>query len=329
MKYNFNNQNGECMKIHVVEPLAIPGEKVEQLIGHFKSSGHELIYFDERTVDPETLIERSRGAQIVVIANCPFPAKVINSLPDLQYLCVAFTGVDHVHMESCSRRGIAVSNASGYSNINVAELAVGLMIDILRNISRLDPVTRQGGTKEGLVGFDLAGKTIGIIGTGAIGSRVARILQGFDVNILAYDVYRNKRVEELGAAYCELDQLLHLSDIVTLHCPLNSETEGLIDYDKLTSMKKTSYLINCARGPVVNTGDLVKALNEGVIAGAAIDVFDGEPPLPTDNPLFPIKNTVLTPHIAFATHEAFMRRADIVRKNIDQWIKGSPVNLIG
>lgn len=316
------------MNIHFIEPLEIAESKIKELEDHFGRKGHRMVYYRDRTTDADELIARAREADAVVIANCPFRSSVIDSLPDLKYLSVAFTGVDHVAIDACRERGIPVSNASGYANINVAELTVGLMLDILRNVTRLDAVTRNGGTKEGLVGFDLAGKTVGIIGTGAIGARVAGLLKGFDVNLLAYDLYRNPELISRGVQYCDLNELLSRSDILTLHCPLNDHTVGLIDYKRLSLMKRGSYLINCARGPVVRTEDLARALREGILAGAAIDVFDSEPPLERDHPLFPLENTVLTPHIAFATGESFSRRADIVRDNIDSWLEGEIANRV-
>ncbi|MFW5811435.1 MAG: NAD(P)-dependent oxidoreductase [Alkalispirochaetaceae bacterium] len=316
------------MKIAVIEPLAIAAEKVEELRNSFSAGGHELVYHSERTTDPDELAARAAGAQIVVIANAPFPGSVVSSLPDLKLLAVAFTGVDHVDLEACKARGIRVSNASGYSNINVAELTIGLMIDVLRNITRLDPITRRGGTKDGLVGFDLCGKTVGIVGTGAIGTRVAELLAAFEVKMIAYNRTPRESVMKLGVEYVELEKLFSESDIVTLHLPLNSETRGMISGDLLKRMKRSAYLINCARGPIVDADALHDALKSGAIAGAGIDVFDGEPPLSPQMPLLTLENVVVTPHIAFATAEAFVRRADIVRDNILAWLEGKPQNVV-
>jgi D-3-phosphoglycerate dehydrogenase len=316
------------VKIHVIEPLAINGRKIELIKKKFKENGHIIEFFQDRNSDPEEIIRRSVGADVVVIANLPFPAQCINSLPDLKMLAVAFTGVDHVDLEACRNKGVTVCNASGYSTVNVAELAIGLIIDSLRNISKLDPVTRSGGTKEGLIGNDLAGKTVGIIGMGAIGQRVARILNAFGCSLLAVQREKKPLEEELSIKYVDLDSLLKESDIVTLHCPLNDSTRHMIGARELGLMKEKSILINTARGPVVDSHALVEALKNGKISGAGIDVFDNEPPLSTNEPLLSQKNTVVTPHVAFATEEAFIRRADIVVDNIFSWIEGNPKNLI-
>ncbi len=316
------------MKIHVIEPLAVPAESMEQFKKDFAAAGHEVISFPDRNENPAEIIKRCQGADVVVIGNLPFPKEVVEASAGLKLLAVAFTGVDHVAIDKCKEKGIRVCNASGYSTINVAELAVGMMIDLLRNITKLDPITRKGGTKDGLVGFDLAGKTIGIVGTGIIGTRVAKILQGFDVKILGYDVAQKDEAKGYGLTYVDLDTLLKESDIVTLHCPLNDSTRGLIDTAKLSLMKKSAYLVNCARGPIVKTADLAKVLENKAIAGAALDVFDVEPPLPLDIPFLKLDNVIVTPHIAFASKEAFLRRLEIVKDNITAWQNGSPKNVV-
>lgn len=316
------------MKIAVIEPLAIKADKVEELRRTFSDLGHELVYFNERTTDPAELASRGKGAEVVVLANAPFPESVVSQLPEMKLLDVAFTGMDHVDLDACRSAGVRVCNASGYSNINVAELTIGLMIDLLRNITRLDPITRAGGTKEGLVGFDLRGKSVGIVGTGAIGSRVAELLAAFGCNLIAYDPSPRRELEKLGLTYVELEELFRTSDIVTLHLPLNEKTRGLIGKDLISMMKPSAYLINCARGPIVDAEALYKALTTGAIAGAGIDVFDGEPPLSPDTPLLQPENVVVTPHIAFATAEAFVRRADIVRDNVLKWLEGRPQNVV-
>ena len=315
------------MKIHIIEPLAIDQEKSAAVEKELKEAGHEVVFSAERNIEAQETIRRAEGADIVVIANQPFPAEVVEALPDLKMLCIAFTGLDHVAMDACRERNITVCNASGYSNINVAELTIGLMIDVLRNMTKLEPITRKGGTKDGYVGSDLCGKTVGIIGLGAIGSRVAHLLKAFGCNILAVD--RGKTAPDgLDIEFCDRETLLKQSDIVTLHCPLNDKTRGLIGEKELGLMKESAYLINCARGPVVDDKALVNALKYRKIAGAGLDVFAIEPPLNKETvPVLSLDNVVVTPHIAFATKEAFVRRADIVVDNILSWIAGSPRNV--
>jgi len=315
------------MKIHIIEPLAINQKKKNAMKADLNKRGHEVIFYNDRNPDVQEIIKRSAGADVVVIGNLPFPAAAVKALPEMKLLAVAFTGMDHVAMDACRERGVTVCNASGYSTINVAELTIGLIIDVLRNITRLDSVTRKGGTKEGLVGFDLYGKTVGIIGLGAIGQYVARLLSAFNCRVLGLD--RGKSMpEDLKVELTDMKTLLKESDIVTLHCPLNKSTKGLIGVEELAMMKESSCLINCARGPVVDSTALVQALKTGQIAGAGLDVFSIEPPLNNETePVLKLENVVVTPHIAFATEEAFIRRADIVVDNILNWAEGTPKNV--
>lgn len=315
------------MKIHVIEPLAISEDKMSDMRQKLGNAGHEIKFFGDRNPEPKESLHRSEGADVVVIGNLPFPAEVVNALPDLKMLAVAFTGLDHVAMDACREKNITVCNASGYSTINVAELTIGLMIDLSRNISRLDPVTRNGGTRDGMVGFDMAGKTIGLIGLGAIGQYVAKLLKGFDCRILGLD--RGKPMpKELGIELVDMDTLLKESDIVSLHCPLNDSTRGLIGKKEFDLMKDSAFLINCARGPVVDDKAMIDALKNGEIAGAGLDVFAIEPPLNIKSvPVLELDNVIVTPHVAFATKEAFVRRADIVVDNILSWAAGKPRNI--
>jgi phosphoglycerate dehydrogenase-like enzyme len=316
------------MKIAVIEPLSIPRTRVEALAARFRSTGHELTYATDRTTDGNELVDRAGDAEIVVIANCPFPRAVIENLPGLRLLAVAFTGVDHVDLEACRARNVAVCNASGYSTISVAELTLGLMIDLLRHVTRLDPVTRAGGTRAGHIGRDLAGKTLGIVGTGAIGSRVARAALALGCEVLAFSRSKKADLVRDGVRYVPIEELAKTADIVSLHCPLNEKTRGLWGSDLLATMKPSALLVNCARGPVVDSAALTEALREGRLAGAAIDVFDGEPPLDPADPLLDLENVIVTPHIAFATEEAFERRAEIVAGNIEAWLRGEARNLV-
>ena len=316
------------MNIHVIEPLGVSDAVMKQFQSRFTSRGHSVSIYQDRTEDTNEIIKRCSGADIVVIANLPFPDTVVNALSGLKMLAVAFTGTDHIALDACRENGIAVCNASGYSSISVAELTVGFIIDLMRNITKLDPVTRQGGTRTGFQGFDIAGKTIGIIGTGDIGLRVAKLLSSFDVKLIAYSRSEKDEARNYGVTYTDLDTLLHESDIITLHVPLTSETKGMIDFEKINCMKKSAFIVNCARGPVIRSEDLAAALREKRIAGAALDVFDTEPPLPADNPFLALDNVILAPHIAFATEEAFIRRLEIMEINITAFIEGAPVNVV-
>ena len=200
----------------------------------------------------------------------------------------------------------------------MAELTFGLLLDLCRNIGKCDTAARNGGTKAGLIGFELEGRTMGIVGTGAIGARVAKIADAFGMDVIAYSRTPGKVAD---VRYVSLEELLTQSDVVSLHVPLTDETRGMIGAEELALMKETAVLVNTARGPVVDTKALADALNSSRIAGAAIDVFDKEPPLDADEPLINAKNTVVTPHVAFATDESMIKRAEIEFRNIAEFIK--------
>ncbi len=313
------------MKIVFLEPLGIPKQSLEETVNKYVPAGHDIVYYDNRVEDTETLIERSKDADIVVLSNFKYGKDVMEHCPNLKMICVAFTGVDHVDLDYCKEHNIAVCNCSGYSTVAVADIVFAMAINLVRNILPCDARCRAGETKDGLVGFELAGKTFGIIGLGAIGQRVAKIANAFGCNVIAY----NRSVKNIeGVTQVSMEEVLKNSDIVSLHVPQTKDTIGLIGKEELSLMKPTAMLINTARGPVVDTDALAEALKNGTIAGAGIDVFDVEPPLPLDNPLINAPNTIVTPHIAFASHQAFEKRAHIVGENIAKWLEGNPQNLI-
>ena len=306
------------MKIVFLEPLGIPNEQL--LAGTRMAVGPEaeLIAYPDRREDEETLVERSRGADVVVLSNFPYRKSVIRRLPDLKMICVAFTGTEHVDVDYCRERGITVCNCAGYSTVAVADLVFGLVLSLARNIPACNVVCREQGTKAGLVGFELAGKKFGILGLGAIGKRVADIANAFGC-----EVYAHTRTPKPypGVTLVTKDELFSTCDIVSLHTPLNNETRGLVGRHELQLMKPNALLINTARGGVVDADALVEVLREKKIAGAGIDVFDMEPPIPADYPLAHLPNTVVTPHVAFATLQAFEKRADIIAANLAAWLK--------
>ncbi len=314
------------MKIVIMESLGVSREVMQSLQRPFEEEGHVFCEY-ARTTDTAALIEEAKDADAMILANMPMPAEVLEGCENLKYIDIAFTGVDHVAMENARRRNIIVSNASGYSNESVAELGIGLAIMLLRRVPQTEARCRALGTKDGLVGNELGSRTVGIIGLGKIGSRSAELFHAFGCRILAH----SRSLHTDAPAYIEQvskEELLRRSDLVILHCPLNDSTRGMIDKEALALMKPTSFLINLARGPVVKSQDLADALNEGRIAGAAVDVFDKEPPLPAGEPLLSAKNTILTPHIAFASEESMCLRAEIVFDNLRAWMQGKPINLV-
>ena len=306
------------MRIAVMEPLGVEQEKFMQIAREAVGNDVEIVCYDTRTTDVEELGRRGRDADIIAIGNLPFPREVLEKCENVKMLAVAFTGLDHVDLKYCEERGIKVQNCAGYATTAVAELTFGLLLDLCRNIGKCDTAARNGGTKAGLIGFELEGRTMGIVGTGAIGARVAKIADAFGMDVIAYSRTPGKVA---GVRYVSLEELLAQADVVSLHVPLTDETRGMIGAEELALMKETAVLVNTARGPVVDTKALADALNSGRIAGAAIDVFDAEPPLDADEPLINAKNTVVTPHVAFATDESMIKRAEIEFRNIAEFIK--------
>lgn len=313
-------------EIAIMEPLGIGAEELAARKKPFEEQG--WVFRDyARTTDKAVLIQEAKNADVMILANMPMPGEVIAACDHLQFIDVAFTGVDHVGLDTARAKGIAVSNASGYSNEAVSELVLGMVLSLLRNLRAVEDRCRAGETKDGLVGGELKGKTVGIIGLGKIGRRSAEIFHVFGAEILAQ--CRTKH-DDLPAYIEQVsqDELLSRADIVVLHCPLNDSTRGMINAAKLALMKPTALLVNVARGPVVVSQDLADALNRGTIAGAAVDVFDAEPPLNPDEPLLKCRNCLVTPHVAFATRESMSLRAQIVFENLAAWIVGRQQNVI-
>lgn len=314
------------MNIVLLESLGIPEAELKKYAQELEKEGHTFRAYEKNT-DPAVQIERAKDADVIMLANMPLSGEVIRSCPSLRFIDVAFTGVDHVDLEAAKKQKIAVSNASGYSNDSVAELTLCMMLSLLRNVPQIDERCRAGQTKDGLVGNELRGKTVGIIGTGAIGTRVGELCRAFGCRTIAYNGFSNK-ISTQEMEYLPLEEMLCQSDIVTLHCPVTEQSKHIINEASISSMKDGAILINAARGPVVDSQALADALKNGKLAGAGIDVFETEPPLNTDHPLLNAPNTIVTPHVAFATEESMKKRARIVFENIDQWIGGNQINRI-
>lgn len=313
------------MKLVIIEPLGVEQEKLLSMAKEALPKDLEIVYYDTRTTDAKELIERGKDAEIIVVSNLPMNGEVIDGCKKLKLLSVAFTGVDHIAIDACRKNGVTVCNCAGYSTVAVADLVFGMIISLYRNIIPCNEVVRKEGTKDGLVGFELEGKKFGIIGTGAIGLRTAKVAQAFGCEVYAY----SRTVKEIeGLKYVTINELLSQCDIVSLHTPLTPDTKGLIGREELSLMKKNAILINTARGPVVDSEALAEALNNGIIAGAGIDVFETEPPVKKEHLLLNAKNVIATPHVAFATKEALVKRAVIVFDNVVKWVNGKPQNIV-
>lgn len=313
------------MKIVLLEELGVSDVVIEKHAQKLTQMGHTFVAYP-KNADAAVQAERSQDADVIMIANMPLSEQAVNEAENLKYIDVAFTGVDHIPMTLARKRGIAVSNASGYATQAVAEITISFMIQLLRNMAQTEERCRQGGTKAGLVGNLLCGKTVGIVGAGAIGKRVANLCKAFGCHVLAYN--RSRVNDPSIDEQVSLEELLKRSDLVSLHCPLTEDTKGLIGQEQLRLMKKSAFLINTARGAVVDSTALAKALKEGVIAGAATDVFEMEPPVPGDHPLLHCPNMIVTPHIAFASVESMEQRAEIVFDNLYAWLNGEHKNAV-
>ena len=305
------------MKIVFLEPLGLKVPQIEAACEGLMQAGHEVVVYPDRNENLDELIRRAEGAEVVIESNIPLRKDFLDACPHLKMLSIAFTGLDHIDMEECQRRSIVVNNAAGYSTEAVAELVIALMIDVYRKVLENDAITRQCQRKGIMPGSEIGGKTLGIIGMGNIGQRVARLAQAFGCKVLAWN-RTPKQVE--GVTIVDKETLLKESDIITLHIALNNETRDFITEKDFALMKPSAILINTARGPVVNEQALADALKQGKIAGAASDVYGTEPPLKQDNPLFGAPNLVMLPHIGFATEEAFVLRLGIVVGNVMRWI---------
>lgn len=316
------------MNVSLIEPLRVPKELIFELAQPIKEMGHEFVYYDEKTTNPEELYDRSKEADIVMIGNNPYPKEVVLKLERTKLINVAFTGIDHVGREAAREKGIKIANASGYSDQSVAELVIGLTLDVYRSISKGNRDVRLSEFPGMIQGREIRGKTVGIIGTGNIGLKTAELFKAFGTELIGYNRTEKEEAKELGLTYHSLDDVLSKSDIVSVHLPLNEETRGFLSADKLSKLKDSAVLINCARGPIIDNDALARLLNDGKIAGAGIDVFDMEPPIPADYPLVEAKNAILTPHVAYLTDEAMVARAKIAFTNTVAYLKGHPENII-
>ena len=316
------------MRIVCVEPIGISKAQSEELKAQYAAQGHEFVFYADRKEDLATLTERMRDADVAIISNIKLPREVLSACPHLKMLSVAFTGIDHIDTDYCREHSICVCNASGYATVAVAELAIGLMLDVYRKMTELDAATRHEGTRNNFLGRELRGKTVGIVGTGAIGCQTAMLLKTLGCHVQAWSRSQRPLMQENGIPYVDLDTLMRTSDIISLHVPLTPETHHLISADKLALCKPSAVLINTARGNVVDMDALAVALNEGKLAGAGIDVFEKEPPLSATHALLKAPNCVVVPHVGYATREAFDIRIGIVNDNVKAWLAGHPVNVM-
>ncbi|MDH5375611.1 MAG: glyoxylate reductase [Candidatus Bathyarchaeota archaeon] len=283
----------------------------------------------------EVIMEKVRDVDAIAsLLSDKIDAEVFDVSPRLRIVAQMAVGFDNIDVKEATKRGVYVTNTPGVLTETTADFAWTLLMGVARRVVEADRYVRNGLWKVGwhpsmLSGRDVYGATIGVVGTGRIGSAVAKRAKGFNMKILYYDVIPRPELEKkLGAKRVDLDTLLRESDFVSVHVPLLKETYHLINKDRLNLMKKTAYLINNSRGPVVDEKALYEALTEGWIAGAALDVFEQEP-TPVDNPLLTLDNVVVAPHISSASHETRSKMAEMVAENLVAFFEGrTPPNLV-
>lgn len=297
----------------------------------FKKLG-ELVVHD-RTPSGK-VIERAEGAEILFTNKTPLGKDILGKLPSLKFIGVLATGYNVVDTEFAKQKGVIVANVPGYGTASVAQMTFALLLELCQHVQRHSDSVTEGRWAASIDWcywdfplVELAGKTIGIIGFGNIGGKVGDIATGFGMNIIGSSRHRADQSQRKNFRWAEVPELLEQSDVVSIHCPLFPETKGLINKESLKKMKRSAFLLNTSRGPIIVDEDLADALNNDVIAGAGIDVLSQEPP-PADNPLFKAKNIIITPHIAWATKEARTRLMDIAENNLSAFIAGKPVNVV-
>jgi D-3-phosphoglycerate dehydrogenase len=305
------------MKILVTDKLA------DEAINLLKDNGLEVKYEE---LDHDGIMKEIADYDgMIVRSRTKVTADIIEkgSSGNLKVIGRAGIGVDNIDVEVASKHGIYVVNSPTGSTASVAELAIGHMLSLSRHLVKADNTMKNGEwAKKKLKGFELYNKTLGLIGSGNIAQHVAKIAKGFGMNILVYSPHcTDEKAEKMGAKRVNLEDLLKNSDYVSLHIPHTKDTHHLINRERLLLMKKTAYLINCARGGVVDEKALYEVLSENLIAGAAIDVFEEEPPA-QDNPLLKLENVVLSPHIGAATKEGQIRAGVICAEQVIKVLKG-------
>ena len=282
---------------------------------------------------PDKVIERSEVAEIILTNKTVLEREIIDCLPDMKYIGVMATGYNVVDLAAARDRGIPVTNVPKYGTKSVAQMVFALLFELTQHVAHHAGTVREGrwAANPDFCYWDyplieLDGLTMGIIGFGSIGQAVARIAQAFGMRLLVNDIHR-VQTGDPGIRFADVDTVFRESDVVSLHCPLTTESQGMVDAERLSLMKKTAFLINTGRGPLVNDTDLAAALNSGRIAGAGLDVLPVEPP-PADNPLLDADNCFITPHIAWATQASRSRLMDIVVDNVRAFLKGKYLNVV-
>lgn len=317
------------LKVYVTRELPERGLKI------IKERFDTEVWHEYAPPPKKVIIEKAKNVDALAsLLSDKIDAEVFDAAPRLKIVAQMAVGFDNIDVQEATKRGIYVTNTPEVLTDTTADFAWALLMAIARHVVEADKYVRTGQWKVGwhpsmMQGRDIHGATIGIVGAGRIGFAVAKRAAGFNMKILFYDVVPRPEMEkELGAKKVDLDMLFRESDFVSIHVPLMKETFHLVNAEKLKLMKKTAYLINNSRGPVVDEKALYEALKEGRIAGAGLDVFEQEP-MPLDNPLLKLDNIVVAPHISSATYETRSKMAEMVAENLITFFEGrKPPNLV-
>jgi len=309
---------------HTMNPGDMPWEPLGAL-------GELAIY--DRT-PPDLTVERCRDAAIAVTNKVVFDGPRMSQLPALRFIAVTATGYNVIDLDAATAHGIVVSNVPVYSTDSVAQLTFAFLLEMCHQVALHDQAVHAGEwTRRPDFCFwkspqmELAGKRMGIIGMGRIGRRVGEIAHAFGMEVMAASRTMTDPPGYAGFRWGTTDKVFRESDVVSLHCPLTEQTKGLVCRETLGLMKRTAFLINTGRGPLINEQDLADALRQGVIAGAAVDVVSAEP-IQADNPLLACPNCIITPHIAWTSRDARRRLIDITVDNVKAYLAGKPVNVV-
>lgn len=282
------------------------------------------------------VVERVGDAPHVLLNKAPLTREMLATLPALRYVGVLATGYNTVDLAAAKARGITVTNTPAYASISVAQHAAAMMLDLARSLTFHAVAVRAGAWSRSPDWclplrpiFELTGRTLGLVGLGAIGIELARIATALGMRVVAYDPAfpAPDRLGGVAVTPVSLEALIASADVVSLHCPLTDETRHLIDASRLARMKRSALLINTSRGPLIDEAALAAALNDGVVAGAALDVLETEPPAP-DNPLLAAPNCLVTPHVAWHAIEARRRLVQIAADNLAGFLRGAPRNVV-
>ena len=301
--------------------------------GRLEELGEFIVYDRSSLTDEDEAIARIGEAEIVITNKTPITKRVLDSCPSIRYIGVLATGYNVVDYVYAAKKGIPVTNVPGYGTDTVAQFTFALLLEICHHVAHHSEAVHAGRWEQSpdfcfcdYPQIELAGKTIGIIGFGRIGQKVGTIAKAFGMKVLAHSPHEYESGKAIGT-YVNLDTLLAESDVISLHCPLFPESEGIINQATIAKMKDGVILLNNGRGPLVVEQDLADALNSGKIQAAAVDVVSAEP-IKGDNPLLTAKNCFITPHIAWATKEARQRIMDCAVNNVKAFLSGAPANVV-